>query len=116
MTQLLLRQPGYPIALRSVSGAILLPLAAPGTGFVPGASPSRASSSDSSGGCTVANARSSVPIDPGNNLKVIPASACLKADGAVTWQNTGDITHATTGDLSDAAVASSARWPAGAAT
>jgi plastocyanin len=108
-----LRTLGFGLALASL--AVLV--AACGTGPIPGQPAGQATSSSSSSpppGCTAANAQSSVTIDATNSLKFVPATACLKAGGTVTWKSTSDITHTTTDEPSLAAVASDAAIPKGA--
>ena len=101
-------------------GGISLLLSACGTGPVPGQANPQASSassgSSSTSSCTAANAQSAVTIDATNSLKFSPTSACLKVGGTVTWKNVGDIAHTTTDDSADAAVASDAQLPTGAAS
>jgi plastocyanin len=95
--------------------ALALFVSACGTGPIPGQPAGQATSSSSTPtGCTAANAQSSVTIDATNSLKFVPASACLKAGGTVTWKSTSDITHTTTDEPSLAAVASDAALPQGA--
>ncbi|HEY6538347.1 MAG TPA: plastocyanin/azurin family copper-binding protein [Candidatus Dormibacteraeota bacterium] len=109
----------YSAVVGIAVGAIALLLAACGTGPIPGQANSQASASSSGGtsaGCTAATAQSTVTIAAGNDLKFSPSSACLKVGGTVTWKNSGDITHTTTDDTADAAVASDAALPSGAAS
>ncbi|MFZ0994364.1 MAG: plastocyanin/azurin family copper-binding protein [Candidatus Dormiibacterota bacterium] len=97
--------------------ALAFLVSACGTGPIPGQPAGQTSSSSSSStptGCTAANAQSSVTIDATNSLKFVPASACLKAGGTVTWKSTSDITHTTTDEPSLAAVASDVALPKGA--
>jgi plastocyanin len=104
---------GLGLALASLA----LLVAACGTGPIPGqpaGQPTSSSSSSTPTGCTTANAQSSVTIDATNSLKFVPATACLKAGGTVTWKSTSDITHTTTDEPSLAAVASDAALPKGA--
>ncbi|MGA8207095.1 MAG: plastocyanin/azurin family copper-binding protein [Candidatus Dormiibacterota bacterium] len=95
--------------------ALALCFSACGTGPIPGQPTGQATSSSSAPtGCTAATAQSSITIDATNSLKFVPATACLKAGGTVTWRSTSDITHTTTDEPSLAAVASDAALPAGA--
>ena len=104
------------LALALVALALLV--SACGTGPIPGQPAGQATSSSSSStptGCTSADAQSAVTIDATNSLKFVPATACLKAGGTVTWKSTSDITHTTTDEPSLAAVASDSALPKGAA-
>lgn len=97
--------------------ALALFVSACGTGPIPGQPAGQATSSSSSStptGCTTANAQASITIDATNSLKFVPATACLKTGGTVTWKSTSDITHTTTDEPSLAAVASDAAIPKGA--
>jgi plastocyanin len=97
--------------------ALAVFVSACGTGPIPGQPAGQASSSSSSStptGCTAANAQSAITIDATNALKFVPATACLKAGGTVTWKSTSDITHTTTDETALAAVASDAALPKGA--
>ncbi|MGH7612391.1 MAG: cupredoxin domain-containing protein [Candidatus Dormibacteria bacterium] len=107
------------LAVGAVAGALGLLLAACGTGPIPGqAAGGQPSSSSSSSGssCSASDAQSSVTIDATDGLKFVPATACLKVGGTVTWKNTGSITHTTTDDPSKAANAADAQRPPGAPT
>ncbi|MGH7609458.1 MAG: cupredoxin domain-containing protein [Candidatus Dormibacteria bacterium] len=108
---------GFLVA--AAAGALGLLLAACGTGPIPGqsgGSQPTSSSSGAAGGCSAGSAQTSVTIDATNGLKFVPATACLKAGGTVTWKNTGNITHSTTDDPSKAANAADAKLPPGAST
>ena len=92
-------------------------MSACGTGPIPGQAAGQATSSSSSStstGCTAANAQASITIDATDSLKFVPATACLKTGGTVTWKSTSSITHTTTDQLPLAAVASDAALPKGA--
>ncbi|HVC39617.1 MAG TPA: plastocyanin/azurin family copper-binding protein [Candidatus Dormibacteraeota bacterium] len=95
-------------------GGIALLLSACGTGPIPGQAGPQPAATSSGGGCTAANAQTSVTIDAGNNLKFSPATACLKTGGTVTWKNTGNILHTTTDTPSLAASAADSVLPKGA--
>jgi plastocyanin len=97
--------------------ALTLLLSACGTGPIPGQPAGQATSSSSSStptACTAANAVASITIDATDGLKFVPATACLKTGGTVTWKSTSSITHTTTDEASLAAVASDAALPKGA--
>jgi plastocyanin len=95
---------------------LTLLLSACGTGPIPGQPIGQptSSSSTSSAGCSAANAQASVTIDATNSLRFVPATACLKAGGTVTWKSTSNIYHTTTDEASLAASASDAAVPKGA--
>ncbi len=110
---------GWLLLLVPLAG---LALAACGSGPIPGQPASGATPAPSSGGggaaptgCTAATAPSTITIDATNGLKFVPATACLKAGGTVTWKNTGNLYHTTTDETSLAAFPKDAAVPAGAA-
>ncbi len=113
------RRLGHAALTAVAVGGLAVLLAACGTGPIPGGGSSPGASSSpgaptSSGGCSAASAQSTLTIDATNALRFVPASACLKAGGTITWKNVGDITHTTTDDVSLAAKASDAALPTGA--
>ncbi|MGA7086768.1 MAG: plastocyanin/azurin family copper-binding protein [Candidatus Dormiibacterota bacterium] len=90
-------------------------MSACGTGPIPGQPAGQATSSSSTTtGCTAANAQTSITINATDSLKFVPATACLKTGGTVTWKSTSSITHTTTDEPSLAAVAADAALPKGA--
>ncbi|MDA8395066.1 MAG: plastocyanin/azurin family copper-binding protein [Candidatus Dormibacteraeota bacterium] len=118
MTHPTSRRPPLLLGLAAMGAALLV--AACGTGPIPGqpagasGAPGSSTSTTSSGGCTAANAQSSVTVDATNSLKFTPASVCLKAGGTVTWDNVGNLPHTTTDESSLAANPADAELPKGA--
>ncbi|HUY96115.1 MAG TPA: plastocyanin/azurin family copper-binding protein [Verrucomicrobiae bacterium] len=55
-------------------------------------------------------------IDATNASRFVPATACLKAGGTITWKNVGNLYHTTTDESSLAAVPADAALPTGAAS
>lgn len=118
MTQRRSQDRRHFFALGIAVGGMALLLSACGTGPIPGQPSAQqttsAGGSGTSSGCTASSAQTSVTIDATNSLRFIPASACLKAGGTVTWRNTGDLPHTTTDEPSLAALPADAKLPAGA--
>ncbi|HUY60948.1 MAG TPA: plastocyanin/azurin family copper-binding protein [Candidatus Dormibacteraeota bacterium] len=99
---------------RCTLAPLVLLVAACGSGPIPGQSTTTTTTTTAGGGCTAATAKSSVTVDATTSLKFIPATACLKAGGTVTWVNTGAIPHTTTDEPALASNKADAALPAGA--
>jgi plastocyanin len=65
-------------------------------------------------GCNATRAKSHVTVDATSTFRFVPASACLRLGGTVTWTNTTrDLDHTSTDDPSLAASSSDASIPKG---
>ncbi|MGA8206449.1 MAG: plastocyanin/azurin family copper-binding protein [Candidatus Dormiibacterota bacterium] len=64
--------------------------------------------------CVASRAKSHVTVDANSAFRFVPATACLRLNGTVTWINTTtDLDHTTTDEPSLAASPSDASIPAG---
>lgn len=64
--------------------------------------------------CTASSAKSQVTVDANSSFRFVPAVACLRLGGTVTWTNTtADLDHTSTDEPSLAANAGDATIPRG---
>lgn len=64
--------------------------------------------------CTSSGAQSQVTVDANSSFRFVPAVACLRVGGTVTWRNTTqDLDHTSTDEPSLAATAGDATIPPG---